>query len=81
MTVYSQNYLAEPFTSAVAITTSDTGVQPDFRAIYVLTSGNLVVRLKRDAADVTLPVTAGQVLAIQAKLIKTTSTATFVGLK
>lgn len=81
MTVFSQNYLSEPFTSSATITTSDTAVQPDLRALYVLTSGNLVLRLKRDTADITIPVTAGQVLAVQAKLIKVASTATVVGLK
>lgn len=81
MTVYSQNYLSEPFSSAVAITTNDTTVQPAYRALYVTTAGNLVLRLNRDAADVTLPVTAGQVLTVQAKLIKTASTAVVVGLK
>ena len=81
MTVFSQNYLSEPFTSATAITTNDSTVQPEYRSLYVTTSGNLVVRLKRDTADVTLPVAAGQLLNIQAKLIKTASTAVVVGLK
>ena len=81
MTVYSQNYLAEPFSSATAVTTNDSTVQPIYRALYVTTSGNLVLRLNRDSVDVTLPVTAGQILAVQAKLIKTASTAVVVGLK
>ena len=81
MTVYSQNYLSEPFTSTVAITKSNTVAQPVLRALYVTTAGNLVVQLKRDTADTTLPVVAGQVLTVEARLIKVASTAVVVGLK
>jgi len=78
----SQNYYASPFQKFTAVTLSDSVVQPStFRALYVLTPGNLAVQLQRDAAPTTIPVTAGQLLTFSAKRIYATgTTATVVGL-
>lgn len=81
MGLRSQIALASPFSKITAITANDSTDLSDFRALYVLTSGNLALRLGKDAAPTTLPVTAGQILNVSAKrVMATNTTATVVGL-
>lgn len=81
------------FTQAFAITPSDVRpIQgpkqsngqplPYCSGIHVLTSGNLTVRFKEDAANssVTLPVTAGEHYPYALSFVYTASTATLLGL-
>ncbi len=66
-----------PATHIATITNSDTAdLTHACRALYVLTNGNLSV-VGADNNAVTIPVTAGQVIAFEAKRINATgSTAT-----
>ena len=64
----------------LTITASDSVTQPEYRALYCSTAGNVVATDKK-GNDETFAVTAGQVLPIQAVLIKATgTTATLIGL-
>jgi len=71
--------MESPATRHFSITANDSvplAVRP--RALYVLTTGNLVIK---DESNVTLtyPVVAGQVVTFRAMYITTASTATVVG--
>lgn len=70
-----------PATRIASITNSDTvDMTEPCRALYVLTSGNLNV-VGQDGTAVIIPVTAGQVIAFEAKRINATgSTATAAAL-
>ena len=73
--------LDSPYGRITAITPSDSADVSDFRALYVTVAGNLALRLTKDAAPTTLPVTAGQILRVSAKrIMATNTTATVVGL-
>jgi len=61
------------------LTPNNTTILDDFRALYIVSDGNVVVDDFRNNEE-TFPVTAGQVLPIQPKRLKTTSTATVIGL-
>ena len=63
-----------------AITPNDsTEIALTAKAVWVGGAGNLVVRLEDDSADITISgISAGTLLPIRPKLIKTTSTATLL---
>ena len=61
------------------IVPSDSAIQPEYRALYCTTSGDVVCTDIQDNA-VTFPVTVGQVLPVQPKLIQTGTTADLIGL-
>jgi len=69
------SYQSDPARKAVAITPNDSTEIPVTRAIYIGGSGDLVVRLEGDSANVTFyGVTAGSILPLKAKLVAATST-------
>jgi len=57
----------------------DSLKQPDYRAIYCDATGTAVVTDKK-GTETTFNLVSGQILPIQPVLIKTTSTATLIGL-
>lgn len=70
--------LTSPATRHAAVTPDDDEDLPFIaRALYVLTDGDLVVRVQ--SVDITYPVFAGQVLSIRAvRILATGTTATCV---
>ncbi len=65
-----------PFTRLVAITPSDTTLlDPVPRAIFVGTSGSLIVDTLGGDTSVTLTVTAGNVYHVRATIVHAASTA------
>lgn len=81
MSVDTANYWLAPFNRITAITKSDTTVfSPAYRALYVLTTGNLNIVTTKGTTAI-LPVTAGQILNIAVKqVLSTSTTATASGL-
>lgn len=71
----------QPSRNFAAITPNDTVVLPgDVREVFCLTAGNLVVT-NWGGVDLTIPLTAGQSVGINPKLVKTTSTGTYAALR
>ncbi len=66
-------------TKWAAITAHDTNVLTSYRALYCVTAGNLVIDDHLDNEE-TFPVVVGQIIPVQPKRLKTTSTATAIGL-
>lgn len=65
-----------PTRRSLAVTTSDSAIQPVGRALFVGTAGNITGRLADDTVDVVYKgVAAGTVLPMQFSLIKTATTA------
>ena len=69
-----------PSANFVAAVPDDDAAQPDHRAIFCLTEGNLVAS-NAGGTDVTFPMTAGQELRIRATKIKETTTGTYALLR
>ena len=61
------------------LSTSNTTILDKWRALYIVSDGNVVVDDSQDNEE-TFPVTAGQILPIQPKRLKTGTTATVIGL-
>ena len=71
--------MESPATRHYAITPNDsTPMANRPRALYVLTTGNLVLQDEL-GTSLTYPVVAGQVVTFRALYVKTASTATVVG--
>ena len=71
------------FTDHVAITPSNSEV-PDqgIHALYIAASGNLVLRARDSATEITYAVTAGDIIpCISPRLIGASTTATVIGWK
>lgn len=75
------SYSQYPSRNFAALAESDVTVLPgDARAVYCLTSGNCVVDNWSDV-ELTIPMTAGQSLAINPKRLKAASTGTYALLR